>query len=67
MGEDPIAIWRHNILGELTVIKNALSFVLEGNTGHIADETKKFLEEAYKRNEKLIETLVATREDKKNG
>lgn len=63
MGEDPVVVLRHNILGQLTVIKNALSFVLEGNTGQITDETKKFLQEAYKRNEELIEKLIATRKE----
>ena len=59
---DPIALLRHNILGQLTVVKNALSFVLEGHTGQVTEETKKFLEEAYKRNEEAINTVLATRE-----
>lgn len=67
MGEDPLASLRHNILGQLTVIKNALSFVLEGHTGQISETTKKFLEEAYKRNEEVINTILATKEEKKNG
>lgn len=61
MEEDPMAIFRHNVLGELTVIKNALSFVLQGHTGEISQETKKFLEEAYKRNEQAITMAIATR------
>lgn len=64
--DDPIAILRHNLLGELTVIKNALFFVLEGHTGQISDETKKFLGEAYKRNEEAINMLIKTREEE-NG
>ena len=63
---DVIAVLRHNILGQLTVIKNALSFVLEGQTGEITPETKKFVEEAYKRNEEVINTVIATRKEK-NG
>ena len=63
--DDAIATLRHNILGELTVIKNALSFVLEGQTGAISEETKKFLSEAYKRNEKVINTVMA--KNKTNG
>lgn len=65
--EDAISVLRHNILGQLTVIKNALSFVLEGHTGEITEETKKFLEEAYKRNEEMIDTVLATRNQKENG
>lgn len=65
--DNPLAILRHNILGELTVIKNALSFVLEGYTGQISDETKKFLEEAYKRNEEVINTVLTTKDKKENG
>ena len=62
--EDKLATLRHNLLGELTVIKNALSFVLEGHAGSIDDKTKHFLEEAYKRNEKAINMLVATRKER---
>lgn len=62
--EDAISQLRHNILGQLTVIKNALSFVLEGHTGEITEETKKFLEEAYKRNEEMIKIVLATRGQK---
>lgn len=58
---DAIAVLRHNILGQLTVIKNALLFVLEGHTGEISKETRRFLEEAYKRNEESIDTVLATR------
>lgn len=65
--EDAISQLRHNILGQLTVIKNALSFVLEGHTGEITEETKKFLEEAYKRNEEMINTVLATQGQKQNG
>lgn len=61
--DDPVAILRHNILGQLTVIKNALSFVLEGHTGQISETTKKFLEEAYKRNEEVINTVLAIRKE----
>lgn len=64
--DDVLATLRHNILGELTVIKNALAFVIEGQTGTITDETKKFLREAYDRNEKVINTVMATKE-KTNG
>ena len=59
--EDPIAVLRHNILGQLTVIKNALLFVLEGHAGEISEDTRKYLSEAYKRNEEVINTLIATR------
>jgi len=62
MGEDPIAILRHDILGHLTVVKNALSFIIEGHTGKVPEEMKKFLNEAYKRNEDVIQTVIATRE-----
>jgi len=65
--EDALSVLRHNILGQLTVIKNALSFVLEGHTGEITDETKKFLEEAYKRNEEMINTVMATKKEDNNG
>ncbi|MBI2036452.1 hypothetical protein HYT17_02390 [Candidatus Microgenomates bacterium] len=62
--EDALSVLRHNILGQLTVIKNALSFVIEGHTGQINEETKKFLEEAYKRNEEMINTVLETRGQK---
>lgn len=65
--DDPIAILRHNILGQLTVIKNALSFVLEGHTGEISQDTKKFLEEAYRRNEEVIATVIVIKEKINNG
>lgn len=64
MVEDPVAVFRHNILGELTVIKNALLFVLDGHAGAITPDTKKMLQEAYKRNEKVINTTLATRKEK---
>lgn len=67
MSDDPIAMFRHNILGHLTVVKNALSFVLEGRTGEISDKTRQFLDEAYKRNEEVIKSAIATREKEKNG
>lgn len=63
MGEDPIAILRHDILGHLTVVKNALSFILEGHAGDVPESMKKFLDEAYKRNEDVINTVIATRKE----
>jgi len=63
--EDPIALLRHNLLGQLTVVKNALSFVLEGHTGQITEDTKKFLEEAYKRNDEAINMTLATKKEEK--
>lgn len=65
--EDKVAILRHSMLTQLTVIKNALSFILEGRTGEISAQTKQFLEEAYKRNEELINLAISTREEKENG
>lgn len=62
--EDEIATLRHNILGQLTVVKNALAFVLGGQTGQISKKSKEFLEEAYKRNEQVINMLIETRKEK---
>lgn len=64
---DAIAVLRHNILGHLTVVKNALLFVLDGHTGEITPETRKFIEEAYKRNEEVINTTIATKQSTSRG
>lgn len=48
----------HKLRGQLTVIKNALSFILEGRTGEISTTTREFIQEAYKRNEELIDLTM---------
>lgn len=65
--DDQLSIIRHAMLGQLTVIKNALSFVLEGHAGEVSDKTREFLKEAYKRSENLITMLLETRGKKSDG
>lgn len=48
------AYFYHNLRAPLAVIKSAISLIVEGKTGEIPDQTKKFLDQAYVKTEQLI-------------
>lgn len=67
MTEDQLHVLLHNLRGELTVIKTALSFILEGRTGELAPQTKEFLEQSLQRTENAIQLTFVKREGEQNG
>lgn len=60
---DEQAMFRHDLRSQLTVIKNALSFVIEGRTGEIPEKTGTFLKEALKRTDMLISLTFQMKEE----
>lgn len=63
MKKDKFSVLFHDLLGDASSIRNALSFLLMGEIGRLNGKTKLYLEEALKKCENLIEKINQLRRE----
>lgn len=57
MKKDKFSVLFHDLLGNVSSIRNALHLLLMGKAGQLNEKTKPYLEEALKKCENLIEKI----------
>lgn len=63
MEEGKFSVLFHDILGDVSVVRNVLHFLLMGKTGKLDAETKHYLEESLKKCDALVTKIEKLREE----